>query len=330
MNVSVAMCTFNGATYLRAQLDSIVAQTRLPDELVIFDDCSGDATRTILEAFSVSAPFPVSVHYNEHNLGSTRNFESAIRACQGEAIALTDQDDVWRPHKLQILEQRLAASSDVGCVFSDALVVDERLRSLGYTLWQSIRFTPKEQRQLEEARTYEVLLKHSVVTGATMMFRAEFRDKFLPIPESWIHDGWIALMIGSVARLFPEPLPLIDYRQHPAHRIGTNNSLLIEARTAGDSHLETLRRRIIQFEAAYDRLQKMDEVDQHADLLERVQTKIQHVRARSDSSTSLLRWLTILLCELLTGRYARYSSGLLSFLKDIATTGRIILSQDQR
>ena len=57
--LSVAMCTYNGELYLREQLDSIAAQTRLPDELVVCDDGSVDRTVAILDGFAATAPFPV-------------------------------------------------------------------------------------------------------------------------------------------------------------------------------------------------------------------------------------------------------------------------------
>ena len=93
--LSVAMCTYNGSRHLSEQLESIGTQTRLPDELVICDDCSSDDTIRIIERFSASAPFAVRLEINTQNLGSTKNFEKAIRLCQGDLIALADQDDVW-------------------------------------------------------------------------------------------------------------------------------------------------------------------------------------------------------------------------------------------
>jgi glycosyltransferase involved in cell wall biosynthesis len=58
-SISVAMCTYNGEKFLKEQLESIAAQTRLPMELVICDDGSTDSTIDIVEAFTSSSPFPV-------------------------------------------------------------------------------------------------------------------------------------------------------------------------------------------------------------------------------------------------------------------------------
>ncbi|MQY72900.1 MAG: glycosyltransferase [Dehalococcoidia bacterium] len=59
MQLSVAMCTFNGAAYLREQLDSISRQTRLPDKMVICDDGSTDDTAAICEAYHHEVSFPI-------------------------------------------------------------------------------------------------------------------------------------------------------------------------------------------------------------------------------------------------------------------------------
>src|SRR5690349_17434303 len=120
MRISIALCTYNGGPFLAEQLASYVQQTRLPDELVVCDDCSSDNTMAILRDFAARAPFAVRLHQNAANLRSTRNFEQAIRLCTGDVIALSDQDDVWLPEKLERMERTLAADPEISLVFSDA------------------------------------------------------------------------------------------------------------------------------------------------------------------------------------------------------------------
>src|SRR5271157_5699616 len=101
LTVSVAMTTFNGARFLPAQLESIESQTRAPDELVIFDDCSTDTTRQILGNFRDRSRIPTRVGLNTENLGYIRNFEKAVSECAGELLFLSDQDDVWHRDKIR-------------------------------------------------------------------------------------------------------------------------------------------------------------------------------------------------------------------------------------
>src|SRR5262249_24400476 len=119
MRISVAMCTYNGAEFLRAQLQSIITQSRPPDEIVICDDRSTDDTQNLLERFASELPVPIKLHINDQNLGSVKNFERAINLCTGDVIALSDQDDVWRNDKLQRFETVLNNSPAAGLVFSD-------------------------------------------------------------------------------------------------------------------------------------------------------------------------------------------------------------------
>src|SRR5215470_8302349 len=107
--ISVAMCTYNGARFLAEQLGSLAAQSRLPDELVVCDDGSTDESAEIVKDFARHAPFPVRLEVNEENLGATKNFEKAIGLCRGEVIALSDQDDVWYPKKLELHESVFVA-----------------------------------------------------------------------------------------------------------------------------------------------------------------------------------------------------------------------------
>ncbi|MDQ3818842.1 MAG: glycosyltransferase family 2 protein, partial [Acidobacteriota bacterium] len=188
------MCTYNGARFLREQLESIAGQTRRPDELVVCDDRSTDETVRVLEEFAATAPFPVRLKVNERNLGSTRNFEQAISLCTGDLIALSDQDDVWLAEKLERIEEEFERRADIGLVFTDALVVDEELRPLGYTLWQKLGLDGEEQRRIKSGRSLDILLTGWTVTGATMAFRALYSELFIEIPEDlmMIHDGWIA------------------------------------------------------------------------------------------------------------------------------------------
>ena len=86
MKISIAMATYNGGKYLREQLDSFLAQTRLPDELVITDDCSTDDTLAIIETFAATAPFEVRWERNEQNLGYTGNFNKALMKAAGDLV----------------------------------------------------------------------------------------------------------------------------------------------------------------------------------------------------------------------------------------------------
>ena len=84
-NISIALATFNGSQFLNEQLSSYVSQTVLPDELIVSDDGSQDATLDIIAEFARTAPFPVRIISGEPHLGFADNFFRAARACSSRA-----------------------------------------------------------------------------------------------------------------------------------------------------------------------------------------------------------------------------------------------------
>jgi GT2 family glycosyltransferase/glycosyltransferase involved in cell wall biosynthesis len=217
------MATYDGAAYLPEQLESIAAQTLLPDELVVCDDGSNDGrTREIVKAFANKAQFPVRLFVNRKNLGSKRSFDKAIGLCTGDIIFLCDQDDFWNDKKLARIAETFLSAPEVGLVFTDAEVVDEDLQILANSLWECVGFTIERQDLIKQGKAFSALLRDNAVTGATMAFRSELRRLVLPIPAETIlqHDGWIALIIAAVARVVFLDEPLIKYRQHAKQQIG--------------------------------------------------------------------------------------------------------------
>lgn len=218
--ISIAMCTYNGARYLEEQLESILRQSRPPDELVACDDGSTDETLPILAKFAADSPFPTRIYRNETNLGFTRNFEKAIQLCSGDLIALCDQDDLWYPEKLARLERYFRDDPDLGGVFSDGELIDSSSQRTGPTLWSCFGFDEERQALIRAGNATEVLLKSSVVTGMTMVFRRELKEVFLPIPAAWPHDGWIAWMLALFSKMEFCPEPLVGYRTHSDQQLG--------------------------------------------------------------------------------------------------------------
>jgi glycosyltransferase involved in cell wall biosynthesis len=326
MKISVAMCTYNGARYLREQLQSIATQLRPPDELVICDDQSVDATREIIAGFAASTSFPVHLHVNNCNLGSTKNFERAIGLCEGDIVALADQDDVWMPEKLVRLEECFLREPGVGLVFTDAEVVDEHLQPLGYRLWESVGFDKHHRSLVRSGRVLDVLLPGWTVTGATMAFRSVFKDLVLDIPTNLalIHDGWIGLMIASVAGVAFIEEPLIKYRQHADQQIGAKERKTHAADGIGSGRVKNAIRRINSYEEMIEigtqarlRLVQRAEIYKSSAALTKLDNRLKHLRARASLPERRLSRARCVLAELFSRRYHLYSNGVYSAVKDL-------------
>jgi len=107
------MCTYNGAKYLREQLDSIISQTYPIYELIIQDDCSTDETVAIVEEYMETYSF-IKLFVNEHNLGFNQNFKSAVMKATGDYVAISDQDDIWFSQKIA-KQVALIGNYDICC-----------------------------------------------------------------------------------------------------------------------------------------------------------------------------------------------------------------------
>ncbi|MBA2246289.1 MAG: glycosyltransferase family 2 protein [Gemmatimonadetes bacterium] len=316
MKIGIALCTYNGAPYLREQLQSIAAQSRLPDSLVAVDDASSDTTVEILHDFAREAPFPVRVEQNERNLGYARNFGRAIELAEGEAIALADQDDFWYPHKLATMEAAFCEAPDVGMFFSDADVVDAELRSLGHRLWQAIRLLPDRQQEVRAGDALGRLLRGCYVTGATMAFRSEFRELVLPVSERSPHDAWIALLVAAVARVNLIAEPLIAYRQHGSNQIGVRHQLWVKQwEEQRRKNLVVLQDVLWRAVDARERLEQRGRLS--AETRQALDEVIEHFSVRTGLPSSRLRRLTPILRELVRARYRGRCGGVAGAARDL-------------
>jgi len=314
-SISIALCTYNGALYLREQLASIAAQTRKPAELVACDDGSRDESVAMLEEFASRVDFPVRVIKNEKNLGSTKNFEQAIRLCRGDYIALCDQDDWWSPQKLDSMARALRHHS-AGGIFSDAVLMDENSRLTGDTLWGLNLFEEPDTVFNSRARDHAIseLLRRNLVTGAALMFRAELREILIPVPEEWVHDGWIAWMIVLHSRLVAISQPLIRYRIHGAQQVGVvGRSWADRLRRSRETGTALYRQQERQFEVLHDYVQSHRDVCSPEEC-ERIEAKRRHSQFRAElSANRVLRFLRI---AVQSSAYKLYAQGYLSMIKD--------------
>jgi glycosyltransferase involved in cell wall biosynthesis len=316
MKLSVALCTYNGEQYLPEQLGSIREQSRLPDEVVICDDASNDRSLLIVQEFAEQVPFPVRIVANAANLGSTPNFDKAIGLCGGDVIVLADQDDIWRPHKLETLESSLKTNLNSGFVFSDAEIVDQDRKPFGYTLWEAVGFASNEQDRFQSGEAFEALLKRYRVTGATMAFRSQYRNLIQPIPAPWLHDAWIALLISSIAPCALVREPLIQYRQHGRQQLGERKrGLFGEYRSARKMTREAFEAAALRYSMARDRLSQIPGFNTHR--LALLDKKLAHYCQRI-AMRCPGRWrLPTVLSEMWRGNYRRFSRGWKAIAQDL-------------
>ena len=322
MSISIAMAVYNGERFIREQLESFLGQTRLPDELVVSDNASADRTVEIVREFAARAPFPVRLFINESNLGVTKNFERAIRECTGDIIFLSDCDDVWYPDKLQAMEEALARCPEAGVAVCDADVVDETLRPLGYGLWDSMHFrpSPRTLRKLAAGRSF---LRSAPGQGMCIAFRARFKALVLPLPggdhfRRMGHDSFIAWTIscsGAAGTIFV-PRALAAYRQHSRQMTGAVPPESTLGRWRRFYRDRRKRAWSPVFAAVASRLEELPPVPGAVNAQVR-SAILRHWHTRASLPPRRLARLRPVLRELASLRYHRFSSGLLTALKDL-------------
>jgi glycosyltransferase involved in cell wall biosynthesis len=205
--ISIAMATYNGAKYLEEQLDSIYTQTYKEFEVIVIDDLSTDATVLILEKYKQK--FGLKYFVNDVNMGVTKNFEKAILKCNGEYIALVDQDDIWLQNKLEVLYENIGNSSliysNAGIINGNGEIQNKTTRDI-YPLYGVDSQTPD---------IYNYIVLNSFILGCSTMFKRELLSTLVPIYQSTRnHDWWLTMCAHNTKGIKYIDEVLFYYRHH--------------------------------------------------------------------------------------------------------------------
>lgn len=187
--VTVVIPAYNARAHLARSIESALAQTRPPDEVLVVDDGSTDGSAELAERYGP----PVRVVRHDRNRGLAPARNTGIRNATGTLIALLDADDVWLPEKLERQLAALAASPpDVGVVFCLTRIV----RPDG-VWWVDCADVPAPDRD-PQGFLRSLLLKNAVSgSGCSPLIRRELLleiggyDEALRTCEDW--DLWLRL-----------------------------------------------------------------------------------------------------------------------------------------
>jgi glycosyltransferase involved in cell wall biosynthesis len=205
--ISVCMATYNGANFIKEQLDSILCQLSYNDEVIISDDGSTDETVNIILALKDKR---IKILHHKHgNINvvssishyyATMNFENALIESKGDFVFLSDQDDIWYPQKTKTL---VAELNNYDLVMSSYKTMDSKGELLDY----------KSRKHVSNS-ILRNLIYHPFV-GCCMAFRKEVLRYALPFPKKLVmHDNWIGLIASLKGRIKYIDEPLILYRRH--------------------------------------------------------------------------------------------------------------------
>lgn len=199
--ISIAMATFNGEKYIYEQLKSILNQLKEKDEVIISDDGSLDNTLKIIKSFNDKR---IKI-YNGPKKGIIKNFENAIKNCNGKYIFLADQDDIWMKNKIDTV-LKLFETNNFTCIVHDAQVFNSKTNNIICNSFFEFRKSSKG--------IIRNIIKNSYI-GCCMAFDRKIINKILPIPYSIeMHDQWIGILNEKYGKVDFIKDKLIKYRRH--------------------------------------------------------------------------------------------------------------------
>lgn len=229
--ISVAMATYNGEKYIEEQLLSICRQTRKPDEIVISDDGSKDATLEVVAKVARSEDaqgidFVVITDNPRH--GYCGNFEWAIKHTTGDLIFLTDQDDVWVPEKIERVYSVFLRHPKTVCVIHGASLIDQNGSFIDADFHRIFKLDQLPSNSDSEVRLtqqewLECATSAALANGMVMCIAKELLQIALPFPMSTgLHDCWIGFCALCMDQCWYLNEKLALYRLHGANTCGSS------------------------------------------------------------------------------------------------------------
>ena len=216
-HITIALCTFNGAKHLRAQLNSYLAQHHTNWSLWVSDDGSEDETLEIISAFSQQhgTLHPVRVVKGPQK-GVAANYLSLLchPGFPAGFTALSDQDDVWQPEKLNYALQHMTCHAAPCLYGAQSVHVDDALNPIGRSSTRGARPS------FSNALVQNVVSGHSAVLSPSALKLVRRAGVVADIPY---HDWWLYLLLaGAGGRIVIDDRATLLYRQHSTNLMGAH------------------------------------------------------------------------------------------------------------
>lgn len=259
---AILLSAKDGAEYLPAQIESIIAQDYRAIRLVVRDDGSEPKTLEILRTLAERGILELEVG---KNIGAAASFFDLLKHnCDDDFVFFADQDDVWHPDKVRRAIRSLEQiPPDVPALYcSRVQVVDECLTHKGYS--------PRWPR----TPAFGNALVENVAMGCTTALNKCAANLLAshPLPPAAImHDWWCYLAVSAFGRVIYDPEPSMQYRIHNRNAVGLTNSLIENylARVQRQLHSSIIPKLLSQAEAFRETFS--DQLrNEHAVLIERL------------------------------------------------------------
>jgi len=223
--IDILLATYNGEEYVAEQIESILAQTHTNFRVIIGDDASRDTTPETLAQYIKKFPDKFIFQQQCENIGTIQNFSKLAKLVEADYIMLSDQDDIWLPHKIEKTLAKMKALEQIHgsdtplLIHTDLSVVDENLQLIHPSYWKYGDHRP-------ENSSLARVLSHNNVMGCSSMINRALLKRAFPIPaQAYMHDHWLNLVATAFGHVEWIPDKTVYYRQHRKNWIGSKRSI---------------------------------------------------------------------------------------------------------
>ena len=223
MKISIIISTYNGEKYIAEQLESLRCQTRQPDEVIIRDDCSTDATVSIIQDYiSHHKLYTWSFSVNERNCGWKRNFYNLMHEASGDLIFPCDQDDVWFLDKIDNMAQIMENNLNIMVLEGQPkkwVMPDNKEKGIkGWVVNILDLISEVKERSKNTGRIEKISFGKSFMRawpGCALCIR---KDLYNSIKDRWIevipHDAFVSLFAKMNNAYYRYDKEVIQWRKH--------------------------------------------------------------------------------------------------------------------
>jgi rhamnosyltransferase len=223
--VTIVMSTYNGAAFLAAQLESVIAQTYTDWSMLIRDDGSTDDTAKIVEEFAKRDGRILRLFDSVGNLGPAHSFFRLLSNVESPIFMCCDQDDIWLSHKVQEAVEFLDRKEPEipRLLFTELEVVNADLSPIAASFMKHQKFDPRK------AGSLRGLLMQNVIVGCSLagnhaLLATMTNSKFKTFQGGLMHDWWLGLVAAAFGKIEYSSRPSVLYRQHARNSLGAPGS----------------------------------------------------------------------------------------------------------
>ncbi len=296
--ISVVLSSYNGEKFITEQLESILNQSVRPDEVIICDDCSKDATPDIIRSFITNNK--LSNWYlveNKENMGYCLNFYNGIKMAKGDIIFLSDQDDVWEQEKVSTMLKVMNENPDIYSLASRYSVIDEFGKEIENS---KITYLGSKFDGSIEQVSVDSLIGCSYIRGFSMCFRSNIKQYLKPIDlKSMLsHDWYINMLAAIFSKSCILNTKLCKYRYHH-----NNTSLSVLDRKTLIGNTDVRKSGLIESITAHEYLLSLNRLTDYEEKAFKKQIACEKKRLKFLESKNILIWFSLIKY---LGSYKRY------------------------